>query len=445
MRRHLHVITNSEIEDFRKCRAYWGYRDAELLRPLEQPLELSYGTLYHLGCDAGWRAAWSELELSTTDRLHRACSGAMLAIHQASAEHRTRLETEAEGDRQQQALEELTEQTEIAQWATVHYFERRVEDLDLVPIAIEARFDVPIPTRAGQGGHLHQNGKMDLVLWDRRASQILLDEHKTSGYAVQTYEGRLQLLTQPTGYLRALQVLLARVSVAGWGSGFWNQTTPAVRGLMERERAAIWRSTAGLIRFNVSRRAKPGVPSVNQLRMAAKAAALDTPLSRLYHAQEQDEVNRGEVSAADIDTLPRVYQRALDEQVRERHQPVTDKQRARLAALEAKANPYFQQFEFFRGPAELERWRQEMWVEAKAIRAAERDPTLRTRNPYACTGPGSPKCVYAGVCASPEDPEARAAFRVATTRHEELDHGDGGFGIEQWSAQSVSRPAPDPF
>lgn len=458
MNRHLHVITNSEIEDFRKCRALWGYRNAELLRPIHEPVSLNYGKLYHLGCDAGWMAAWEELGWSTGERLSRAISGALVAMHDAVAEHKLWLEVEApfeQADAREAALAELQEQAEVAQWAVAHYFQRREQDLDLVPLAIEAPFDVPIPNRAGQASHLWQDGKMDLVLWDRQAAQILLHEHKTTQYGVQTFEGRLPLLTQPTGYLRALQVLLERVYREGWAptdthpqATFWEHTTPAVQMLMARERGTILGATTGTIAFNVSRRAKPNKPKVNKLRMPASAAKLDTPLARLLREQEADGVNRGEVSVAEIDTLPEVYERALDEQAQVRHQPVTDEQRAKLAALQGKARSFFEQFEFYRGPEELERWRKEMWVEARQIREAEREPSMRTRNPYACTGPGSPPCTFSAVCLAPGDPVARAAFRVAAVKHEELSHGDGGFRIhERGQGKSLlGAPAPpEPF
>ncbi len=451
MSRHLHIVTNSEIEDFRRCRAYWGYRNAELLRPLHQPLELNYGNLYHLGCDAGWRGAWQALEASLETRYVWAVSESVRAIHEAAIAHRAWLEREAvfeQEDRREESIVELLDQTETAQWAVAHYFERRKEDLDLVPLAIEAQFDVPIPTRKGRGHILHQSGKMDLVLWDRQAVQILLHEHKTTGYGVQTYEGRLGLLTQPTGYLRALRILLDRAYTDGWSQEpFWSTTTRAVAQLMAAERGTILGATTGGIAFNVSRRARPNVPKVNQLRLSAKAAALSTPIADLYRAQEADGVNRGEVSAADIDTLPSVYQRALEEQRAARFQPITDKQIERLRALESKATGYFQQFEFYRGEAELERWRSEMWVEAKAIREATRNPALRTRNPHACTGPGSPKCVYGAVCLAPDDPAARASFRVAATRHEELTHGHGGHGTfeRQLAAPLLGPASADPF
>jgi len=425
MARHLHVVTNSEVEDFDRCHAYWGFRYAEGLRAQEEGGATGYGELYHEGCRAGWHAAWQDPELPLETRRQVASAAAMLAIHQLAANRRTELHSERTAAELEEAEAELNEHTEVAQWAVFHYFHQLTTDLDLVPLAIEATFSVPIPTRSGQGGMLRQDGKMDLVLWDRRAAQIVLEDHKTTGYAVQAYEGKLQLLPQPTGYLRALGVLLERVWIEGWwpeapATGFWGNTTPAAMQIMARERLPILQSAVGQIAFNVSRRAKPKRPDVNLLRVAKGILAVNPTLAALVAAQEEDQVPRGEVSSAEIDTLPEVYEAALVEQETARALPRTEKQTARLAALRGKVSSYFQRYEFYRGPAELERWRQEMWVKAKAIRAAEREPAQRTRNPQACTGPGAPKCLYAPVCLSPEDPVPRAGYRVATTRHEEL-------------------------
>lgn len=435
-KRTLHVITNSEVEDWDKCHALWGYRYGELLRPLEEPASLTYGDLYHAGCEAGWHAAWQDPELPMATRRHQACAAAMQAVSwRASAflaERGLVTEAQAATEDEAEAWREVTESSEVAQWATFHYFQQEGTDLTLVPLAIEAPFRVPIPTRAGHGGFLQQEGKMDLVLWDRQQGQIILEDHKTTGYAVQVFEGKLQLLTQPTGYLRALGTLLDRVYTEGWwpepGKGFWSHTTPAAMQLMQAHRGEILSSAWGQIAFNVSRRAKPKKPDVNLLRAAKHVLAANPHWAALAAAQEQDAVARGEVSAAEIDTLPEVYEAALVEQETSRMLPRTDKQRARLEALRSKVSSFFQRFEFYRGPDELERWRQEQWIKSKAIRAAERDPRERTRNPYACTGPGAPKCLYAQVCQFPDDPVARAAFRVATERHEEIN--DAGHRAE---------------
>lgn len=448
--KHLHLVTNSEIEDFDRCHAYWGYRYAELLRPLEEPISIGYGDLYHEGCQAGWMAAWWDPELPNTSRRTNAAAAGMAAIRVLAGKKLN--EVLARGSLsldQIEALEaEYAEHTEIAQWALFHYFQQPTTDLDLVPLAIEASFDVPIPTRSGQGGMLHQSGKMDLVLWDRQACQIILEDHKTTGYAVQSYEGKLALIPQPTGYLRALGVLLERVYRDGWwpagpGTGFWSHTTPAAMQLMQRHRKDIAGATLGQIAFNVSRRAKPKKPDVNLLRAAKGILAVNPRLAALAAAQEQDGLPRGEVSAAEIDTLPEVYEAALVEQESARGQPRTEKQLARLGALAGKTSSFFARHEFYRGPEELERWRAEMWVKAKALREAEKYRQYRTRNPHACTGPAAPKCLYASICTSPGDPVARAGFRVAATRHEELDHAGPGNTVERTGGSGAGLGAPD--
>lgn len=430
MKTSLHVVTNSEVEDWDRCHAYWGFRYAELLRPREEAPSIGYGDLYHEGCRAGWHAAWLDPGLPLARRREHACAAAMMAVRELAQAKLYELglvtEAQAATDQEAELWQQTREHIEIAQWALFHYFQQPTTRLDNVPLAIEATFSVAIPTRVGVGGMLWQSGKMDLVLWDREAAQIILEDHKTTGYAVQAYEGKLALLTQPTGYLRALHTMLERAHGEGWwpqapGTGFWGNTTQAVRAIMELERKEILASEMGQIAFNVSRRAKPKQPDVNQLRVAKGILAVTPRLAALMAAQEADGVPRGEVSAAEIDTLPEVYEAALVEQETARGLPRTDKQRARLELLRGKASSFFQRHEFYRGPGESERWRQEMWVKARQIREAHRDPRQRTRNPYACTGPGTPKCLYAAVCLSPEDPVARSAFRVASVPHEELD------------------------
>jgi hypothetical protein len=180
----------------------------------------------------------------------------------------------------------------------------------------------------------------------------------------------------------------------------------------------------------------PEEPKINLLRLPKAQAALHTPIADLLRAQEADGVPRGEVSAAAIDTTFEVYQAALEAQVRGRFQDITDKQNARLTELSARPDTYLAQLEFYRGPEELERWRREMWVESRLMRLSETDPSMRTRNPAACSLPQSPRCVYAGLCQDPTNPVARAEFRVAESRHEEVsaahdgqrEHGSGGFG-----------------
>lgn len=441
----LHVITNSEIEDFRKCRAYWGFRYPEGLRPKVVGESLGFGKLYHAGAAAGWWAAWQEEPSWATLGLarERAESAAISAVREQTTKGIRALRETERPENEDELVEEAREHQRIAEWALAHYFTVCRNDFLKIPLAIEAPFSVKIPNAAGTGGVLGQEGVFDLVLWDPVESILSIEDHKTTAYGIDALSPRLPLDTQMSGYVRALRMLVDTTFPTG---SFWQQTTTAARLAMAVQAHRILKAQTGVLQFNVVRRAMPSEPSVNLLKLPAGMAKLDTPLANLFRAQEADGVARGLVSAAQIDTTPEVYRAALDAQERDRFQLATEKQLTLLEALKQRPDTYFAQQPFYRGPTELERWRREMWVEARQIREANRDPSMRTRNPHACTSPGSPKCVYAAVCLDPGSPVARAEFRAATSRHEEVVEAHGGQRTGDTSSKTLIGPGPaDPF
>ncbi len=424
----LHVITNSELEAWRKCHAFWGFRYPDLLRTKEPALPLTYGTLHHCGAEAGWLAAWSSLELSRGDRLARARAEAPKAIHAKALQYFEELNSTTFPEHvDTNLLAEETEQArDVALWSVDHYFTQAQTDLDFVPLLIEAPYTVQIPTKAGVGGILGNGGVIDLVLWDREQGRILIQDHKGTKSAVQSLERRVELDTQLTGYLVALRVLLREL-----GDRFKVEdmkTTAAVRALVAQNISELMQATTGTVGFNVVRRARPNTPKLNLLK---KGQVVTSDQKELFALQETDGEPRGEVSVAEIDTLPEVYAEALQVQFYERELVITDKQRERLDKLKAKGDTYFSQIEFFRGADAIERWRQEVWIDARRMREATRDHTLRTRNALACTLPSSPACPYAAVCLNPDSAEARAGFRIAETAHEELVKHEQESGDEE--------------
>lgn len=436
MRRGLHVITNSELGAWRKCHAYHGFAYAEGLRPLVKPEPLAFGNIYHAGAAAGWRAAWSSPHGSQAERLDRALAGAAGGILRASEEHMQDLRETAlsPDDHLDELLGQTEEHRDIALWAVGHYFERAAPDLNLVPVAVEAPFRVHIPNKAGQASSLIDDGVIDLVLWDRMAGVLVIQDHKSTSNTVQSLEAKLLLDTQLTGYLVALQLNLeaaryyrrvdswradpGRDLKTGLVGDFWEHMPPGAQSEVEKNQEEFLRARTGALCFNVVRKAKPHTPKLNLL---AKKWAV-TEAQKILLAQQEDANGEpaGEVSVAQIDTTPEVYEAALMRQYHERGLAVTDKQKALLEGLRRKPDSYYYQHEFYRGPLEIERWRAELWVEARRIRKSLRDPRERTRNPLACTGTAAPPCVYRAVCLAPDSPEARAGFRVAQDVHEEV-------------------------
>jgi hypothetical protein len=419
-KRQLHVITNSETETWRKCHALWGFVYGERLRAPSRPGPLSWGRIYHSGAAAGWRAAWDVVERSLDDRVMRATAAAQRDIAEQAEYHIQALRTETMG--QDESLEELIGRTEehrdTARWVVAHYFDRARLDLEKVPLAIEAPFRFSVPTSAGHDSHLLNEGVVDLILWDEHTGVVELQDHKGTDYTVAVYEARVPLDTQMTGYVVALARALEEAKREhSFAAPFWQHTPAAARAYAVQNADRLLQSTVGVVTYNVVRRAKPHEPKVNLL---AKKWATTELTRALYKAQEEDGVGRGEVSVAQIDTLPEVYEAALMAQVVDRGQAINDKQRSLLENLQRKSSSYFGQVQFFRSPEEVQRWRRELFVDARRIRSALRNPEERTRNPWACTSPNSPRCAFSAVCLAPDSPEIRQGYRVASDTHEEV-------------------------
>ncbi len=422
MKKMLHVVTNSEVSTFRQCRARHGFAYIDLLRPLVTPMPLAWGDLYHHGAEVGWQAAWRDTEASTETRLQLALGAAPVAIAERAAKHiKTIEETSFEEHVDKDALcSETEESAKVASWSVGHYFQQARGDLSMVPLLIEGSFQAQIPTAAGVGGLLASAGKMDLLLWDRELGRIVVQDHKGIGSDVHGIEKRLELDTQLVGYVCGAKALLKALRTPG-DIDKALQTTQAAKLVAAKDWGNLMGATVGSIAYNVVRRKMPNRPHLNLLK---KSQCLIPEQFALLREQEADGNPRGEVSVAAIDTLPEIYQQALEAQIMDRSLPATDKQQALLAKLRASGDTYFTQIEYFKGADAIERWRQELWVEAKRMRQAERDPAQRTRNPLACTLPSSPRCPYATVCLTPNDPAAQRGYRVAKSKHEELTNGN---------------------
>lgn len=402
--RQLMVLRNSELESWRLCHARHGYQWIDGLQPRELVRALTFGTLHHVGVAAGWLAAWREPDWSNAQRKAEAVAAAALALGKRTGEFLLELERMPQTEDTERMREETLEASNTALWTVQHYFDRSEHLLHWVPLGVELSFQVPVLNRVGKPDILIHEGTMDLVLWDRDTGRIVVDDHKTTSNDPELLNKKLELETQLTGYVNAVERL--------------HKSCRLVTGATDAARAVVaagasdWNTaTIGSVAFNVARSRKPSHPTLNLL---TKKQVQTSNQSELYARQESGEERTpmGEVSVKQIDTLPEIYRAALEDQLIDRELPITDKQRELLASLERKGDTYYRRFEGYKNPDERERWRSEMWTDSKRIRDARKDRLLRTRNPLACTGPASPRCQYALICSSPDDPIARGAYRV---------------------------------
>lgn len=417
----LQVITNSELETWRTCGQRHGFAYVELLRPAMSAAPLTEGHILHHGIEAGWMAAWAEPDISYQERLVIAREASCVAIESQIGEQQellgSRLPEAQDPDRIEEAIEGLEAQRSALIWAVGHYFEEAAPDLDYVPILVEAEYAIRIPYRNGRASNVEQRGKRDLVLWDREANRLIVQDHKGTSGNVRQMEAKMALNTQLSGYVYELK-LRQQLGPDGFLEAILGaKSTP--QGALEclsrpQAKEALGRARVGHVTLNVIRRAKPEQPKVNLL---TKKQATTEKLLAALEIQTEMGIHAGEVSVAACDTTAAVYQDALEAQER-RGLPRTEKQREYLEKLERKADTFFAQLAYFRDSDELERWRNEVIVDAAAIRDAARRG--RTRNPGACSAPWSPRCPYAELCMHPDDPVIRSQYVVADRPHQEL-------------------------
>ncbi len=419
-------ISNSEMGTFRTCRARHGFEYQDLLRPKLPARVLKWGNTIHAGIEAGYLGAFNRtvvegvlphglgthtteiVECGGMSRLERAH---MLGSQGVSAYHGRYLERldalvrdgtlrDAEA---QVRFEDAKKLLDVAAWAVAHYFDATQRDLDrLVPLAFELPFRVPVPNENGRNTGLYLKGKIDGVWWDPEGQQVLVDDHKTVDELLGTTEKRIAIDPQMSGYLYAVGYLIRTGRLVPMDG------SALPEGAWER---------VGACRYNVIRRRRPSQPKVNKVR---KNDGMHTQTAELADLEKATGAPCGLVSTAAIDTTYEIYREALSVQVNGRALPVTEKQTELANKLQDQGDRYFARFEFWRNAATIERWRQEVRLEARLMREAERLPVMRTRNPGACTQANSMPCAFRAVCLD-DAPETRALYRIAGVRHEEVN------------------------
>lgn len=396
--RKLQVLTNSEIEAFDNCPAMHGYGYHELLRPKLTPYRLSRGTIGHAGIAAGWRAASTDEThwLPALERVELAKRGACQAIDGAVAKVQSEIRKNVELEGANELLDQADESGRICRFVCDRYFELRKDELDCARyalLAVEAPFEILLRNERGNATKVQYSGVVDLVLLDLDANSIRIEDHKFPEKPGISYEKKLPLSTQLTGYVYAVRELAKLRS-----HPFWS---------LYKGQTELWSAQVGAIGYNLLKAKLPAQPSINQ---------------------------NGMVSVAKLDTTPEIYADALFEQKCSRDLEISQKQREFLDALRAKP-PWITKLEFYRGEDEIQRWLAETRVKAAQIRETERRPELRVRRSGYCTGMAAPRCAFDSVCMDPTSQHTRDAFyRVATSRHEEIEV------VEQHGSEKENEP-----
>jgi len=371
----LQILNNSEISTYRQCPKRWGFAYNDKLVSKERFVYFDWGNLYHKGLEILWRN-----RLDTP----RAVELARFAMTNLANEFE-----EALSGAEYESGESCAKILEESIWALEHYAQVHEKRLAIwEPIWIEHQLNVQM------GAGLRFMGTPDLVAFDTEVGDVVIADGKTTAGDVHTFENRLQLDTQSAGYVYAVRKALKQLKGPHSGA-----------------------HVSGRFVWSVCRKKLPSKPHVNQLRMAKKFLLAKPKMQALIDLQESDGVPRGLVSTKEIDTLPEVYETALEKQETERSQPRTEAQIDKLSQIASRGDSYLQDTETHVSSRQLEQWESDFRQDAKRIRAAKKDEHLRTRNPGACSLLSSPKCAYRWVCI---DPDARDQF------YEREDKNDQG-------------------
>lgn len=378
------VLTASEAQTWRDCPQKHHFKYRLRLRTKVDAPALAIGSILHSGMSSGLRAGWSGVDgLSVAQRVERQVAAAQAGIDALVMKWTAKLIEHTRVTDYDELAEDAAATSAMVKWMLGHYFAATSGDLtSLILVETERAFSVPLRDIKGRPvKHLRSEGVRDAVFYDPTYNALDLHEHKSVGATPRDLERRAEMDPQTTTYINSLFEDLAQGRLK------------LVTGEPVPRDAKI-----GRLNYNALKKKIPSTPKVNQ---------------------------DGTVSIAAIDTLPRLYVEALDEQSRApehggRGIPVTEKQYAKAKELADKGDTFFARVEYFRTQAELERWRVEAFMDASRIREANRNALARTRNPGHCTMPWSMRCEYRQLCLDPESTELASQFRISRDIHAEV-------------------------
>lgn len=362
VRRRL-TVSSSELSHVRTCRQKWWFRYHEKLDPIATRRAFAEGTLVHLGLQALYesvqRAQW-DTEPSRLDHAAVA-SAAIEAAEQAvrGGGEQLALSSDDSDDRDAATVDLAV--------SVLRRYARSFLQSDLARyrvMAVEPRFEVPLVNGVGQHTGPRYMGYLDLLVYDVQAQQPVLHEHKTTSGDASEFAGRLDLDPQVAGYLYALHHMAP----------------------MEVPWLGPVQTATRTVAYNVLRKNGPREPNVNR---------------------------DGRVSAAAVDTVREVYQRALDTQP---GGPPSQAQLDRLAQLPDAPDRFIKRHWMVLPERDIERWRADAYEDVREIRQLQAGRRHVTRNPHSCAPPWGQWCPYRPVCIE-DDPALRAAlYRPKTNR-----------------------------
>lgn len=288
---------------------------------------------------------------------------------------------------------EAVEMFELVKGMATRAFSKIYEEdsaAGLIPIATEVPFEAPIYDNAGKRVNgVKIRGIIDALMYSRTSNLLITHEHKQAKLHVETIEKRIPFDPQISTYVDAARYLLDSGAL---DAVLWAHGVEDAKGVR-----------VGPVVYNVARAAMPKTPKTNK---------------------------DGTISVAQIDTLPEIYQEALQTQknptwydkalatgspekieaAEQRYLELRRKQSALLEDLYSNVGSYFGRFDHFRSEREMNDWRRDLVKDVKRVRLAWLRDDEITRNPGNCSMPWSMSCEYSSICLDRQDESIRAAL-----------------------------------
>lgn len=423
MKRPLQVVTNSELQAVRNCSQLHGFAYDDLLRPHVEAPYFAHGRALHAGAEAAIHEAFCPVVRGLHGTNYERRRAAAIAAGQECArellaEYRLKIAgLDMHPEKRRDRLELADEHAEMVIALVERYVRGASADFEhLIPVAVEKRFEVPIPDAAGgRRTRVRLRGVIDVVWYDSEQGDLVVDDHKTSTARADTFTRKLGHDPQLCGYLWAVRWMLSRGQL-------WTVASLRAVGMSNSQINALLIAAkegtlaTGRVRYNVLRKKLPTVPTTLKNGTIATRQDIDTTgdvYATAIRAQEDHCLACDGVGDNDCEACNGSGE----------GQPRSPKQAVLLAQLYARPDTWFQRLEVWKTDEAIERWRREAVTDAKRIRELKRSPMLRTRNLWHCTAPDG-RCDYAALCAQTTigadgPPELLEAFRVADTPHEE--------------------------
>lgn len=202
-----YIVRTTDRTNFKKCRRQWDFTSGmrKNLEPVKMNKHLAFGIAIHVGLERYY-------DPETWEFPHDVKTGTMLSAFKAENERQRVEERDTIGGMDDERVAEYADREALGLGMLKRYAEWAKRKDKFTPIAVEEKFQIPVPGPNGnplvvEGRPVVYQVRIDLVLEDREGRWWVCD-HKTAGSLGDV--NFLDLDTQMTSYAWAAQIYYNR-------------------------------------------------------------------------------------------------------------------------------------------------------------------------------------------------------------------------------------------